>query len=42
MEGESECGLHHMLFNLTDMGLISRVVFREKRYGKFFEKEIIS
>ena len=35
---ENVSGLH-MLFNLIDIGLILRVVFREKRNGKFFKKK---
>ena len=34
---ETVSGLH-MLFNPTDIGLILRVVFRERRNGKFLKK----
>jgi hypothetical protein len=33
---ENVSGLH-MLFNTTDFGLILRVVYREKRNGKFLK-----
>ena len=32
----------HMSFNPTGIGLILRVVFRERRNGKFFKKEIVA
>ena len=38
---EEVSGLH-MSFDLTDIGLILRVVYREKRSGEFLKKIIVS